>query len=273
MIPGFSAQHLLLRIADASGRWCSKQIRIRSYLVLYSLVCLGSTTLQAQTEHPGDPLHHDPQLEHESNFFFHAGWDSKYVLEGRDILEDGGLGSVTLEWTTPTGDNELVLGGWYGEGISADYSELKLAAAYIIPFETVDMTLSYTWLDFAEDDFSDNELGIEFGTSVLDSLDLIAAFVYSMDAGGTFIELVASTEIIQNEFALTPYALLGINQGFISGEHHGLNNLQFGIEAATPLSDSLELIGYMAYSIALDKKHGETLDDIFWVGLGLGFGN
>jgi hypothetical protein len=273
LIPEFSAQHLSLRIANALGLWRSKQMTIRNYVVLYCLVCLGSTPLQAQSEHPGDPLHHDPTLEHESNIFVQGLWDSKYVSEGRDNLEHGGLGSVTAEWTTQSGDNELVLGAWYAEGSSAEYSELNLRLAYIIPLESVDMTLGYTWLDFAEDDFSDTEFSVEFGTSVLESLDLLAALVYSTEAAGTFLELVASTDITRNEFALTPYALLGINQGFISGEHHGLNNLQFGIEAATPLSDSLDLFGYIAYSIGLDKEPGETLDDIFWVGLGLGFGN
>ena len=183
------------------------------------------------------------------------------------------MGSIAAEWTTTNGDNEIVLGAWYAEAISANYIELNLAAADIIPFETVQVTFGYTWLDLEKDDESDNELSIEFGASPLESLDFTAAFVYSTEAGGTFVELIASTDIERNEFTLTPFALLGINEGFVFDEHKGLNNLQLGFEASTPISDSMELRGYIAYTIALDKKPGESLDDIFWVGLGIGFGN
>lgn len=34
----------------------------------------------------------------------------------------------------------------------------------------------------------------------------------------------------------------------------------------------MELTGYVAYTFALNEKPGESLDDIFWVGLGIGFG-
>ncbi|MCZ6671389.1 MAG: hypothetical protein O7C75_00475 [Verrucomicrobia bacterium] len=258
---------------SALGNCLSKYPIISGCFAMCCLLFVDSSALHAQSEHPGDPLHHDPHFEHESNVFVHALWDSKYESKGRDNLDEGGLGSFAVEWTTESGNNEFVLGAWYAEGISADYSELNVAAAYILPNDSVDITLGYTWLDFAEDDKSDNELSVEFGRSVLDSLNLIAAFVYSTEASGTFIELIASTEIIRNEFTLTPYALLGINEGFVSGKHKGFNNLQFGIEAATPISDSLELSGYVAFTIGLREEPGESPNDIFWVGLGLGFGN
>jgi hypothetical protein len=64
-------------------------------------------------------------------------------------------------------------------------------------------------------------------------------------------ELIASTYIDRNEFTLTPFALLGINEGFVFDEYKGLNNLQLGFEASTPIFDSMELRGYIAYTIAL----------------------
>jgi hypothetical protein len=214
-----------------------------------------------------------PELQHEPNFLFQGAYDSKYISEGRDNLNEGGLVSAAAEWTTPFGNNELGVGTWYAEGTTANYSELNLTATYIVPFESVNVTFSYIWLDFAKDNLSGTELSIEFGTTALDSFDLAAAFVYSTEAGGTFVNLIASTEIVRNEFILTPYALLGINEGFVHDEHKGLNNLQFGIEASTLISDSMELTGYVAYTFALEYKPGESLDDIFWVGLGIGFGN
>jgi len=102
------------------------------------------------------------------------------------------MGSIAAEWTTTNGDNEIVLGAWYAEAISANYIELNLAAADIIPFETVQVTFGYTWLDLEKDDESDNELSIEFGASPLESLDFTAAFVYSTEAGGTFVEMFYS---------------------------------------------------------------------------------
>ena len=210
----------------------------------------------------------------ETSFNAALAYDSKYVSEGRDNLEEGGIGSVTAEWAAPTdGDGEVVFSGWYAEAIDDAYSELNLGVSYGWSLEKLDIGIGYTWLDFAEDDETDNEISLELGTSLHDDYNVGAAFTYSTEAEGTWIDLEISKEFVQDKFAYSPYLLLGINAGYVSDEHDGLNNLQMGLHIATELSDGFELGGYIAYTIGLDEKPGESLDDIFWVGFGIGWGN
>lgn len=206
--------------------------------------------------------------------FTSAMWDSKYVSEGRDNLEDGGLGSVALEWNKHfEKGGEFIFAGWYAEGTSVDYSELNLGVAYGWSLEKIDIAVGYTWLDFAEDDESDREISLELGTALYDDIEFGAVFTYSTEAEGTFIELFVSKSYENDKLSWSPYLLLGINEGYVADEHDGLNNLQMGVEVSTPISDHLELGGYVAYTIGLDEEPGESLDDIFWVGINLGWSN
>ncbi len=210
----------------------------------------------------------------ETSFNSVLAYDSKYISEGRDNLDEGGIGSVAFEWATATeGNGEAAFSGWYAEGIDADYSELNLGVSYGWSLEKFDVGVGYTWLDFAEDDKTHNEFALELGTSIHDDYDVGAAFTYSTEAGGTWINLEISKEFANDKFAWSPYLLLGINSGYVADEHDGINNLQMGLHVATELSDGFELGGYVAYTIGLDEEPGESLDDIFWVGIGLGWGN
>ena len=262
-------------VHDVSAtRLDSQPIMNRHILICSAIIlsCLVSNS-RSQELHPGHPIHHDTDLVHDSSIAMNIAWDSIYVLEGRKALERGGLGSMGAEWTTPHQENEMIVSAWYAEGLSTDYTELQLGAAYAFSLDSIDATLGYTWLDWDNDDVSDHELNFEIGGNAFQLIDLTATMVYSVDVAGSFIQLIASKDFIREDTIFTPYVLLGINEGYVSDEHDGLNNLQLGIEASTPISDSIELTGYIAYTIALDEKPGESLDDIFWVGLGIGFGN
>jgi hypothetical protein len=235
---------------------------------------LACVPADAHSEHPSHRKHHDLAQPSAYDLAATVFWDSKYVSEGRDNLEEGGLSSLALDWSQSLGQvGELALAGWYAEGTSTDYSELNLGVAYSWSLENIGISLGYTWLDFAEDDESDSELSMELGTTIHDEVDLGAVFTYSTEADGTFIELMVSTSIENEKLSWSPFLLLGINAGYVADEHDGLNNLQMGVEVSVPLSEKLELGGYLAYTIGLDEEAGESLDDIFWVGLSLGWSN
>tara|TARA_Y100000588_G_C14242178_1_gene919893 strand:- start:1771 stop:2556 length:786 start_codon:yes stop_codon:yes gene_type:complete len=216
---------------------------------------------------------HSVTEEHEGILSFTGAWDSKYVSEGRDNLDSGGLASVAAEWSSHFDSQDLFLTSWYAESTDTSYTELNLGIGYGINLEEGGVNVGYTWLDFADDDESDNDISLELTTNTLEAIDLTAAFVYSTEASGTWIELIASTEFERNPFTIAPYALLGINKGYVANEYDGLNNLQLGIDISTPLNEKVSLGGYLTYIIALDDDHDETLDDIFWLGVYLEFGN
>ncbi len=198
-------------------------------------------------------------------FSFNAAWDSKYVSEGRDNLEDGGLASIAIDGSAALqGGGEWFFAGWYAESIETPYTELNLGLGYGFLVDELDVAVGYTWLDFRSPDPSDHEFDLQLGFGLFDTVDFSTAFIYSTEASGTFIELVAATDIAKEGYVLTPYILLGINQGYIPGEHSGINNLQFGLKATTALSETMEAAFYLASSTGLE--------DIFWTGVSISFG-
>lgn len=203
-----------------------------------------------------------------------SGWDSKYVSEGQDNLDDGGIGSIAADWRIPTSNNsEIVVAGWYADALEDNYTELNIGASYGWSLDHFDLSLGYTWLDFAEDNASDNEFSLEIATSLFNNLDFSTALTYSDEAGGTFIEFAVSRSYLEGEVTWSPYLLLGINGGYVTDRADGLNNLQMGLEVSTPLSDNVEIAGYAAYTIGLHQGSEEALDDLIWLGVSLRWKN
>ena len=247
------------------------EMQSKAITVWFVLAC---PIANAQVEHPSHRKHHELNESHDNELVTSVFWDSKYVSEGRDNLEDGGLGSVALDWTPSLElDGELTFAGWYAEGTSVDYTELNLGVAYEWNLEEIGISAGYTWLDFAEDNESDSEFSLELGRTLYSDIDFQTAFIYSTEAGGTFIEVVLSKSFDQEKLSWSPYLLLGVNEGYVSDELKGVNHLQLGLEATVPLSDHLELGGYIAYTMDLKREPGQTLDDIFWLGMNLGWRN
>ncbi len=135
---------------------------------------------------------------------------------------------------------------------------------------TIDVSLAYTRLAFFADDEIDNELSISLSKGFGENLSLELSGVYSTEAEGTFFELSGSYEReVIDRWTLGTTLLLGVNQGFIPDEHDGFNNIQFSIESNYGISDSLALLGYVAYTIGLEERSGETLEDLFFGGVSL----
>ena len=110
-----------------------------------------------------------------------------------------------------------------------------------------------------------HEFDLQLGFGLFDEFDFSSAFVYSTEAEGTFIELVASSDIVREKFILTPYILLGINRGYIPEEPETFNNLQFGLTATTSLSQEMEASFHLAATTGLEN--------IFWTGVSVSFGS
>lgn len=245
------------------------KFRAKWFIRLLFVLLTATGALKAQHVHPGHILTHDPRSDHTSTLSLTTEWESKYISEGRNNLEDGGLGSVTLEWNQHYEKNELLLLAWYGEGTSSDYSELNLGIAYLMPLDPVDVTLGYTWLDFSPGSETDNELSLELGFGSIQFIDLSADFVYSTEAGGTFIQLIASHEIELEGSTLVPYALVATNQGYVTDEHDGLNNFQLGFEWKIEVDDHIEVFVNAAHASPINKRTGDSFESHFWGGIGL----
>lgn len=262
-------------LPGVSGTWLRAN---RSFLAGLALVPYPIfSSLYSQTEPSSQfPDIPDPSPEAVSDeaFALSLAWDSRYVREGRTVLGDIGIPSLSIDRSMP-----LDVGGeWhfsskYADSLEVDFAELNLALSYGFSIKEVDLAVGYVWSAYQghaheesavtghDHEFAENEIELEIEFGLLDKVDIASAFIYSPDAGGTFIELVASTDIERGKWVFTPHVLLGLNRGFIPEEPETFNNLEFGLSATTKLFDGVEATFYLANSTGLEE--------IFWTGVSL----
>ena len=194
-------------------------------------------------------------------------WESKYVLEGRDILGTGGLVSVeaTTEWRHAT------LGAWFAAADSISYRELNLSAELAFAFAGCEAYLGYTRLEFITDDEGDNELTTGVAMTSLPWVTPALDYTYSTEASGGFLEISLRLEIplFDGRLTLEPYALEGFDFGFASDDYNGPNHLELGIDIGAIITNRVSLIGLIAHSWAHADVARDELDDLSWAAVGL----
>jgi len=196
--------------------------------------------------------------------------ESKYVSEGRNNLDDGGVYSLegVAEW------RELTAGAWFATGDSTSYEELNLFLNYGLELGPVYAFVGITRLEFLEDDASDNEIsvGMEVGGSTYftPALD----YRYSTEADGGFMELSISSEIalLDGRLTLEPYIAEGFDFGYASQKHDGPNNFQAGVDFAYELADLFSIVGSVAHSRAHADVKNEGLGNVSWASIGVAAG-
>ncbi len=194
--------------------------------------------------------------------------DSKYISQGRDNLSKGGLYSTYLEAET----GNWYAGAWAATGSEADYDERNLWLSRSITFGQFELLPSFTYLTFSEDDSDDHEYSLELIANSNEQSAVSLLYTYSKFSAGGFWELKLQQEFNYYQvLSLTPKFVLAQNDGYIRNEHKGLNNAILGIDFHYSLGVNLALTGYYSHSWALNKKRGESLENITWYGIGLVF--
>ena len=117
-----------------------------------------------------------------------VGYDSKYVSEGRNNLDDGGI-----VWSTLNTDiNEQVsFSAAYGYATSSkvNYDELNVGIQYASSIDDMDFYVGYTYLAFFKDNVDDNEVSVGASWQNFDAFSPFIDFVYSTEASGSFVQL------------------------------------------------------------------------------------
>lgn len=221
---------------------------------LFSAICLALTL---------------PVVAEESDFeaSVSAGWDSAYILEGRDLVVGGELLSYTVE----TGYKNWTLGFWQAEGRGVDYSELNLWLEYGFSFGDFDFSAAYIHLWFLSDDAEDDEVafsvsynGLPWG--IVPTFDWYRSFAAEGDYMAAALEREFSWD---SGVTFTPSVQMGFNSGYIPDGHHGADNTSIQAELAIPLADNIELSAYAGYIWSIDKDavrfadDGDLLDSFF----------
>ena len=241
-------------------------------LILFLIVILIAPIFVHAQEHQTGPAgqirleSEEPETPH-----LHLLWESRYMLEGRDTLDGGGLLSAETEIAV----DGFTLAPWYGNGWDSDYEEFNLAFVYGNSIGPADYYLALTHLQYLSDDADDEEFGAGIAFPLGDIIDLGVNAYYSRDAEGAFIEFSASRGFdLTDALSLTPRLAFGVNQGYYADGHDGANHIALFLEVAYELTEKIALSAYLAQTWAIDEDTGNApddalLNDFFWGGFGL----
>ena len=222
---------------------------------------------QGETSKPFQMVHlHDAMQVHA-----HFGWESRYILEGRDSLEGGSLWSSSVE-----ASYDHVFGGlWYGRSSNNDFRELHLGLGLKQEIGNFESYLAFTHLLFPAEETSDAEWGAGFSYDALPyGMETGLDLVYSLDAEGTFIEWSLSKPFaVLESWETSLGSTLGWNEGFVSDGHDGLNHFSLSASGRRSLTENLGLVLHGAQSWAIDQDltfvDDISLKDIFHFGISL----
>ncbi|AZG36445.1 hypothetical protein [Shewanella psychromarinicola] len=177
------------------------------------------------------------------------GWESKYVSEGRDNLDSGGIywSGIAAQYQDVNAYARV------GRADNEHYTEWQFGLEYCITLsDNFDAAIGYQRLEFYGDEgASDNELFSSITYSGIEWLTPSINYTYSTEAGGYFIELsLHSSWDLSKAWNVTPYLTQGIDYQYVTETHNGRNNLQFGVESAYALTPTLNISGHVSQSIA-----------------------
>lgn len=207
--------------------------------------------------------------EEEEHATYNAGtyWSSKYISEGRNNLEHGGMfivdGSADFYGFTA--------GAWYGLADTVSYDELKMFLEYGFEWGPVELTAGYTRLEFLKDKADDNELMVGAQLNCIPLVVPGVEYVYSTEADGSFVTLSLGAPIKCSNcgLVLVPYILEGFDFGFSSPNYNGFNNFQAGVVADYSLTEHLCLVGTVNHSWANQDVRKDGGLDESWLSVGL----
>jgi hypothetical protein len=201
----------------------------------------------------------------------HLGWESRYLSEGRDVLDGESLlfSSVEMGW------QHLSAGVWYGSSPDQEYNELQLSIAFTHGFGDTEFYGGYTHFRFPFDGAHDNEIGAGFIWSGLPmDFEFATDVYYSFEAEGYFAELAFGREVaLSDQLAFRFSVPLGMNQGYVTDGHDGANSIALRLSVAFALAESATLAVHATHSWALGKKAAlpgdDSLIDFCHAGIGL----
>ena len=198
-----------------------------------------------------------------TEFVVDLGWDSKYVSEGRNNLDNGGL-----YWATAAIQKEgVTVYATLERGDTETYINWNLGLEYRVAIsDNIEASLGYQYLrEFGDIDRSDNELFASLSYSAVEWLIPSITYTYSTEAAGYFVEAsLHSCWPITEQLTLTPYITQAFDFQYATEAHDGANHFQFGVEAEYQLPGELVLSGHISHIIAQEdiklEHSGDSAD-------------
>lgn len=207
------------------------------------------------------------------DFSINPSWDSRYVTEGADNLDSGGLFSIDLTLS----NNAFSFGLWLAKGDSEDYKEITLYAEYAFSISDLEGYLSLAHLilpNEASDEDRDNEIGFGLSYSSLHWLQPGIDYVWASEQKSGYIEFSLHSELIEDEsrYQLMPYVLRSYDFGYVSDGYDGINHTEIGMALSALISTNTSLELGLHHSWAGQNLKRDDLDDESWIKMGLNIG-
>lgn len=195
-----------------------------------------------------------------------AMWESKYVSEGRDNLNSGGI----FSFEATSGYKNLTGGAYFATADRESYEELNLFVEYGFELKSVEGYFGYTRLEFINDDEYDNEISLGIAVNSISYMIPALDYTYSDKATGGFLEFSLRSEIkfMEGQLILEPYILEGFDFGYASEAYDGPNNFQVGMDFTLTFINSVNMVGSAAHSWAQEDVENDGLGDVSWVTIG-----
>ena len=240
--------------------------------LLVALSLLPSLAIGHERENVAYSVHPAPTADALS-VTFSSFWESRYYLEGRDVLDGDSILSNTLEFQW----DSFSAGIWYGNSTEQHYDELHATLLYHHSFgETLEAYLGYNHVRFPHDDgHHDHEIhtGLSWSGCPMGIEWAVDAY-HSMEAGGFFVESSGSYGWeLSDKLSASLTGIFGMNQGYVADGHDGANHIAASIGLSYALTDSLTIGAHGTYSWGIDRKAGAaddaSLKDFFHAGIGL----
>lgn len=227
-------------------------MNVSGYLALFTL-CLTKVDVSSATE-----------LE--------VRFDSKYVSEGRNNLNNGGI-----IWTTLSHDIDdrftLIADHGIATASSEDYKELNLSLEFANRIGSFDYYMSYTHLEFEEQE-DDNEIGLGGSWSGFEQITPSLDVTYSAESKGAFVETGIHTDIqLNDKISLSPYLKVAFDYGYAAENNHGYNHTAIGTELTFQINRSMYVGANIEHTIGGSFVKNELAENarLTWGGLRLHF--
>ena len=268
----------------------NKKMALSLTLYLFSLtpLTLVTASIPTELEQQHDDTYIDNEIDEDedtvrpieigpaeetSPVHFHVMSESRYVTEGRDNLSGNSLTS----FSTDLSYENFTFAPWIAGSSYTGYRELNLNLVYGFELnEQMEIYITYTHLrsDSSDEEISDNEMGIELGYMGFKQLQIIANWYYSLDAEGSYFELALRHENpVGKNLSLSTSLITGLNDGYVSDGHSGVDHTHVRINLAYHPWTQLELFSYLSYSQSIQRdavKYSDDADlgDYAWGGIG-----
>ncbi|QBF82844.1 hypothetical protein EXU30_09170 [Shewanella maritima] len=188
------------------------------------------------------------------------GYESKYISEGRNNLEDGGIswGMFSAQ------DGKLTTYALVGRAAQQHYIEWQLGFEYAIELGAdIEASVGYQRVEvYGDERESDNELFASATYTGSKWIEPSVEYTYSTENAGYFVEVSLQHHWQATEqLTISPYAIQGFDFQYATEHYNGPNHFQFGAELAYAISDSITINGHISRTIAQEDIKREYADD------------